>query len=121
MKLKGNAELETSQYYDAEGPLAISGEAKEALKVKNKKVKKEDESEDSEEFPPASTKPKKKLTKVRKKQNRLEDSSDSTSSGEFNMSSISNESINTNCSPEQLRMKTERRIQKAKKSLKGEI
>ena len=89
-KLAGNEELDQSRYYDAKGRIT----------------------------PPLASSAKKKLTKIKRKGPKIESSDDSEGSDEFNMSSVSSGSVNTNCSPEQLKKKAEKRILKVQKALR---
>ena len=68
--------------------------------------------------PPLASSAKKKLTKIKRKGPKIESSDDSEGSDEFNMSSVSSGSVNTNCSPEQLKKKAEKRILKVQKALR---
>jgi hypothetical protein len=52
--------------------------------------------------PPLASSAKRKLTKIKKKEHKIESSDDSEGS-DFNMSTVSSGSVNTNCSPEQLK------------------
>ena len=61
-----------------------------------------------------ATSERKKVTKFKKK---LKVNSDS-GSDDLNMSSVSSGTINSNCSPEQLKKKAEKRIIKVRKALK---
>ena len=59
------------------------------------------------------------VTKIKKKGRKIESSDDSEGLNEFNMSSVSSGSVNTNCSPEQLKKKAGKRILKVQKALKA--
>jgi hypothetical protein len=90
-KLAGNEELDQTRYYDAEGRVT----------------------------PPLASSAKKKLTKIKRKGHKIESSDDSEGSDEFNMSSVSSGSVNTNCSPEQLKKKAEKKNLESAKSIKN--
>jgi hypothetical protein len=72
------------------------------------------DAEEDKISPPLATSERKKVTKHKKK---VKVNSDS-GSDDLNMSSVSSGTINSNCSPEQLKKKAEKRIIKVRKALK---